>query len=127
MKMKHEHSRPLPKQAIQVVKEIKDIDLGAELVFPAPRDPTRMMSDATFGKALRSMGYSSDRHVHHGFRTTASTILNEMGWNADWIERQLAHVQQNRVRASYNKAEYLEGRREMMQAFADKLERLQNT
>jgi integrase len=80
-----------------------------------------MMSDATFGKALRSMGYSSDRHVHHGFRTTASTLLNEMGWNADWIERQLAHVQQNRVRASYNKAEYLEGRREMMQAYADEL------
>ena len=107
-----------------MLKEVKQIGLGAELVFPAPRDPTRMMSDATFGKALRSMGYPSDRHVHHGFRTTASTLLNEMGWNADWIERQLAHVQQNRVRASYNKAEYLDGRREMMQAYADELTKL---
>ncbi len=124
MKMKREHIVPLPKQAIKVLKEVKKIHLGAELVFPAPRDPTRMMSDATFGKALRSMGYSSDRHVHHGFRTTASTLLNEMGWNSDWIERQLAHVQQNRVRASYNKAEYLEGRREMMQAYADRTDEL---
>ena len=122
MKMKREHIVPLPKQAIQILREVKEIDLGAELVFPALRNPTRMMSDATFGKALRSMGYSSDRHVHHGFRTSASTILNEMGLNADWIERQLAHVQQNRVRASYNKAEYLEGRREMMQSYADKLD-----
>lgn len=124
MKMKREHIVPLAKQAIQVLNEVKKIDLGAELVFPAPRDPTRMMSDATFVKALRSMGYSNDRHVHHGFRTTASTLLNELGWNADWIERQLAHVQQNRIRASYNKAEYLDGRVKMMQAYADKLENI---
>lgn len=76
MKMKREPIVPLPHQAVQVLQEINKIDVGAELVFPAPRDPTRMMSDATFGKALRSMGYSSDRHVHHGFRTTASTLLN---------------------------------------------------
>ena len=81
MKMRRDHIIPLPSQAIQLLEEVKEIDLGAELVFPAPRDPTRMMSDATFGKALRSMGYSSDRHVHHGFRTTASTLLNEMRWD----------------------------------------------
>lgn len=124
MKMKREHIVPLPMQAIQVLKEVMEIDLSAELVFPAPRNPTRVMSDATFGKALRSMGYSSDRHVHHGFRTTASTLLNEMGWNADWIERQLAHVQNNKVRAAYNKAEYLEGRKEMMASYAEELDRL---
>ena len=70
------------------------------------------------------MGYDNSQHVHHGFRTTASTLLNELGWNSDWIERQLARVQRNKVRAAYNKAQYLEGRREMMQAYADHLDKL---
>ncbi len=124
MKMKRDHIIPLPDQALKILKEVKEIDLGSELVFPAPRNPVKMMSDNTFNKALRAMGYMSSQHVHHGFRTTASTLLNEMGWNADWIERQLAHVQQDKVRASYNKAQYLEGRRKMMKAYAYKLDNL---
>jgi hypothetical protein len=91
-------------------------------VLPSPRDPKRMVSDMTFNAALRRMGFKSDRHVHHGFRTTASTNLNEMGWNYDWIERQLAHVPANKVRSSYNKAQYLDGRTKMMQAYADWLD-----
>ena len=86
-----------------------------------------MISDMTFNSALRRMGYRREVHVHHGFRTTASTNLNEMGWNADWIERQLAHVQSNKVRSSYNKAEYLEGRVRMMQAYADWLDELERS
>lgn len=118
MKMKRDHLVPLPSQALAVLEELRRFDLGSPLVFPSPRDPSRMLSEMTFNAALRRMGYGSDVHVHHGFRTTASTNLNEMGWNADWIERQLAHVPANKVRSSYNKAEYLEGRTQMMQTYA---------
>ena len=118
MKMKRDHVVPLPTQALAVLEEIRSIDLGSQLVFPSPRDPRRTLSEMTFNAALRRLGYGSNIHVHHGFRTTASTNLNEMGWNSDWIERQLAHVPANKVRSSYNKAEYLEGRRTMMQQYA---------
>lgn len=119
MKMKRDHLVPLAKEALAVLWELRAVDLGSPLVFPSPRDPRRMLSEMTFNAALRRMGYGGDVHVHHGFRTTASTNLNEMGWNADWIERQLAHVPQNKVRSSYNKAEYLAGRVEMMRAWGE--------
>lgn len=125
MKMKRDHLVPLPTQPFTVLEELKSIDLGSPLVFPSPRDPKRMLSEMTFNAALRRMGYGNDTHVHHGFRTTASTNLNEMGWNSDWIERQLAHVPANKVRSSYNKAEYLDGRIKMMNAWANWLESLE--
>ncbi|MFT4715032.1 MAG: integrase [Paracoccaceae bacterium] len=124
MKMKREHLVPLPKQAIEALKNIKQVDFGSSLVFPSPHDLNRMVSDNTFNATLRRLGYSRDVHVHHGFRTTASTNLNELGWNSDWIERQLAHVQTNKVRSSYNKAEYIDGRIRMMQSYADWLDLL---
>ena len=124
MKMKRDHLVPLPRQAVEVFRELQDIDFGSKLVFPSPRNPGRMLSEMTFNRALKRIGNTSDRHVHHGFRTTASTNLNEMGWNADWIERQLAHVPTNKVRSSYNKAEYLEGRTKMTQAYSDWLDDL---
>lgn len=124
MKMKRDHLVPLPEQAVLVLRELLEVDFGSKLVFPSPRDPSKLLSEMTFNAALRRMGYTRDVHVHHGFRTTASTNLNEMGWNADWIERQLAHVPTNKVRSSYNKAEYLEGRTDMLQSYADWLERL---
>lgn len=124
MKMKRDHVVPLPRQTVTILRKLKEIDVGSPLVFPAPRDPRKMLSDNTFNSALRRIGYDRTQHVHHGFRTTASTLLNEMGWNSDWIERQLAHVQTNKVRAAYNKAQYLEGRAEMMQAYADYLDGL---
>ena len=124
MKMGRDHLVPLPTQAVNILFEVSQIDVGSCLVFPSPRDAKRMLSEMTFNSALRRMGYKRDVHVHHGFRTTASTNLNEMGWNSDWIERQLAHVPGNKVRHIYNKAEYLDGRCEMMQAYADWLDGL---
>jgi hypothetical protein len=73
-------------------------------------------------KPWRRSACNRETHVHHGFRTTASTNLNELSWHADWIERQLARVPASKVRASYNKAECLAGRRQMMQAYADRLD-----
>ncbi|WP_286979008.1 tyrosine-type recombinase/integrase [Aminobacterium sp. UBA5514] len=73
------------------------------------------MSDATVNAALRRLGYGQDEFTGHGFRSMASTILNEHGWPADVIERQLAYIERNAVRAAYNHAEYLDQRREMMQ------------
>ncbi|MFK7882228.1 tyrosine-type recombinase/integrase [Roseobacter sp.] len=122
MKMQRDHIVPLPAQALKLLHLLQQYDFSSELVLPSPRDANRMVSEMTFNGALRRMGYHSDRHVHHGFRTTASTNLNEMGWNYDWIERQLAHVPANKVRSSYNKAQYLEGRTKMMQAYADWLD-----
>ena len=82
------------------------------------------MSENAVTAALRNMGYSGDQMTGHGFRSMASTLLNENGFNVDWIERQLAHVEGNSVRAAYNYAEYLPERRKMMQWWADYLDEL---
>jgi integrase len=82
------------------------------------------MSNAAITAALRRMGYTSDQMTWHGFRTIASTCLNELGFNPDIIELQLAHAERNRVRAAYNKAQRLAERRKMMQAWADYLDGL---
>ncbi len=84
------------------------------------------MSENTVLAALRSMGYEKGQMTAHGFRSMASTLLNENGFHPDWIERQLAHVEGNSVRAAYNYAEYLPERREMMQWYADYLDRLRD-
>jgi len=84
------------------------------------------MSDNTVNAALRRLGYTSDEFTGHGFRSMASTILNENSWNRDAIERQLAHVDNNSIRATYNYAEHLEERRLMMQWWADHLDNLKN-
>lgn len=84
----------------------------------------RPLSDATMLNALRRMGYQKDEMSVHGFRSIASTLLNELGYNRDWIERQLAHGERNEVRAAYNYAEYLPERRRMMQEWANYLDRL---
>ena len=84
------------------------------------------MSDATVTNALRNMGYTGDEMTAHGFRSMASTRLNEMGWNRDAIERQLAHVEGSAVRAAYNYAEHLDERRRMMQAWAEYLDGLRS-
>ena len=82
------------------------------------------MSENTVTAALRRMGYSGDEMTGHGFRSMASTLLNEQGWNRDAIERQLAHGERDAVRAAYNYAQHLSERREMMQAWADYLDLL---
>lgn len=106
MKMPRDHLVPLPRQALAILNELKPLTGRYKLAIASPMDPTRMVSDNTFNAALRRMGVPSDKHVHHGFRTTASTSLNELGFNRDWIERQLAHVEGNKVRGTYNKAQY---------------------
>ncbi len=84
------------------------------------------MSDGTILTALKTLGYSSDVMTAHGFRTTASTLLNEQGWSPDAIERQLCHMPKDAVRAAYNRAQYLEERRRMMQHWSDYLDTLKH-
>ena len=82
------------------------------------------MSDMALNAALRYLGYKREEICGHGFRSMASTILNSRGYNSDWIERQLAHVEKNSVRAAYNHADWLPERRKMMQDWADLLDEL---
>ncbi len=120
------HIVPLPAQAIAILEGIKPLTGNGEYVFPSSRGDGRPMSDNTIRTALKSLGYDSDVMTAHGFRTTASTLLNEQGWSPDAIERQLAHAPRDQVRAAYNRAQYLEERRKMMQAWADYLDGLKN-
>jgi len=126
MKSGSPHIVPLSRQAIAVLHEIHPLTGHGRYVFPSPRTDTRPMSNNAVLAALRRMGYAKEEMSGHGFRSMASTLLNEQGWNRDAIERQLAHTERNRVRASYNYAEYLPERKKMMQAWADYLDRLVN-
>lgn len=123
MKMRIPHVVPLATQALAVIDEIRHLSGGGELVFPGVKDKDRPMSENTLLYALYRMGYHG-RATVHGFRATASTLLNEMGFNSDVIERQLAHTEHNKVRAAYNRAEYLPDRVTMMQRWADYLDEL---
>jgi integrase len=97
---------------------------NGKYVFPSPRSRMRPLSNVALLAALRRMGYEQGTLTVHGFRSTASTLLNEQGFNRDWIERQLAHGERNNVRAAYNYAEYLPQRKVMMQEWADYLDEL---
>ena len=98
--------------------------LDAELVFPGVRHHYKPMSENTINAALRYIGYTKHEMTGHGFRSMASTLLNELGWNRDAIERQLAHSERDKVRAAYNYAEHLPERRKMVQAWANYLDGL---
>lgn len=124
MKMASVHIVPLSKQAIAVIEALKPLTGSAKYLFPSIRTNTRPMSENTVNGALRRLGYTGDEMVGHGFRSMASTILNEQGWNRDAIERQLAHSERDGVRAAYNYAEYLPERKRMMQSWADYLDGL---
>lgn len=121
MKMKQVHIVPLATQAVKILEELREYSGSGKYLFPSIRTDTRPLSDATVLNALRRMGYAKDEMCTHGFRSIASTLLNELGYNRDWIERQLAHGERNDVRAAYNYAEYLPERRKMMQEWADYL------
>ena len=125
MKMKRVHIVPLSRQAIELLTFCQQLTGKGRYIFPSARMDGRPMSDNTIRVALRSMGYTNDDMTAHGFRAMASTRLNEMGWTPDVIERQLAHVERNSVRAAYNHAEYLDERRKMMQFWADYLDKLE--
>ena len=121
MKMKELHVVPLSTQAIATLRELEKLTGNRQYVFPNQHNPDRFMSENTVLYALYRMGYHS-RATGHGFRSTASTILNEHGFRSDVIERQLAHGERNEVRTAYNHAQYLAERRTMMQWWADYLD-----
>ncbi|EOV8899477.1 tyrosine-type recombinase/integrase, partial [Escherichia coli] len=118
MKMKRPHLVPLSTQALEIVQQLKVMSGQYPLVFPGRNDPRKTMSEASINQVFKRIGYTG-RVTGHGFRHTMSTILHEEGFNTAWIETQLAHVDKNAIRGTYNHALYLEGRREMMQWYAD--------
>lgn len=124
MKMREQHIVPLSKQAVKILEELKSLTGHGRYLFPALTTTTRCMSENTINLALRRMGYAHDEMTGHGFRSLASTCLNEQGYHPDLIELQLAHAERNQVRAAYNKAQRLPERRKMMQAWADYLDGL---
>jgi integrase len=124
MKMKRDHVVPLSRQAAEQFSLAETISGDGTYVFPSIRTPARPMSDGTINAALRRLGYTKEEMTAHGFRHMASTLLNERGYNEDVIERQLAHVDANKIRGTYNRAKYLEARTVMMQEWADYLDNL---
>ncbi|MBF0623029.1 MAG: integrase arm-type DNA-binding domain-containing protein [Magnetococcales bacterium] len=122
MKMRDAHIVPLAHQTVTILEQLKEMNGMFEWVF-AGRSPQRPMSENTALYALYRLGYHG-RMTGHGFRAVASTVLNEMGYRADVIERQLAHEERNKVRAAYNRSQYLDERRKMMQDWADHLDGL---
>jgi integrase len=132
MKMREQHIVPLSKQALAILKELHPVTGNGipakpnapKYLFPGERSRERPMSENAILAALRRMGYSKEEMTGHGFRSMASTLLHEQGWNHQAIERQLAHAERNAVSAAYNFAEHLPERRKMMQGWADYLEQL---
>ncbi|RQT10391.1 phage integrase central domain-containing protein [Burkholderia contaminans] len=121
MKMRQPHIVPLSKQALAVIQAIRDTTTNKRWLLPSPRNSEQPISENTILYALYRMGFHG-RMTGHGFRGLASTILNERGFNPDWIERQLAHTEQNSIRAAYNHAQHLPERHRMMQWWADYLD-----
>lgn len=124
MKMKARHIVPLSSQAVALLSELQPFTGRGSFLFPSVRTPDRPMSENTVNAALRRMGFEKSEIVGHGFRAMASTLLHEMGWSSDVIERQLAHAERNKVKAAYNYAQHLPERRKMMQVWADYLDGL---
>lgn len=124
MKMRQAHIVPLSRQAVDILIELQPLTGRGRYVFPSLRSADRCMSENTMGAALRRLGYSGDEMTAHGFRSIATTLLNEQGWHRDAIERQMAHGERDKVRAAYNRAEHLAERVRMMQAWADFLDGL---
>jgi integrase len=126
MKMRQAHIVPLARQVVNILKDLRQYTGHSRFLFPSMRANSAPITDVTLLAALRRMGYGKDEMTVHGFRSMASTLLNEQGYNRDWIERQLAHGERNSIRAAYNYAEYLPERRRMMQEWADYLNGLRD-
>jgi integrase len=124
MKMSTRHIVPLSQQAVAILRELQPLTGKGRYIFPGAQHRDRFMSENTVNGALRRLGYTKGEMTGHGFRSMASTMLNEQGWNRDAIERQLAHAERDSIRAAYNYAEHLPERRKMMQAWADYLSKL---
>ncbi|PYE74368.1 integrase [Xylophilus ampelinus] len=123
MKMRNEHLVPLSAQALAVLQTLQGISGGRELVFPSPSYQSKPLSENTFNSTLARFGYKGSATAH-GFRALFSTVANERGWNPDVIERQLAHIERNEVRAAYHRSTYLDDRAKLMQWWGDHIDSL---
>lgn len=121
MKLGYYHLTPLPTQAVALLREVRRLTGTFEHVFAGRNDPLQPISDGAVAGMFKRIGYNG-KQTMHGFRHLVSTALNELGYEADWVERQLAHGDPDKIRGTYNKAMYLEPRRKMMQAWADHLD-----
>lgn len=134
MKMPRPHKVPLSRQAIAIISTLREVTGSSPYLFPQIRSWHRPISDGTLNAALRRLGYTKVQATAHGFRSTASTLLNESRlpdgrrrWDSDAIERQLAHQEADEIRGAYNGAEYWEERVPMMQWYADFLDELRGS
>ena len=125
MKKRRPHCVPLSAQAIAILEQLKPITGHYQFIFPGRIHHSKPMSEMAMNVLIRRIGYAG-RVTGHGFRHTMSTILHEQGYNTAWIETQLAHVDKNSIRGTYNHAQYLDGRREMLQWYADYMDALEN-
>lgn len=125
MKMRRPHLVPLSSQVCELLEEIHQLTGRGKYVFPGRNDAGKPMSEASINQVIKRIGYDG-KATGHGFRHTMSTILHEQGYNTAWIETQLAHVDKNSIRGTYNHAQYLDGRREMLQWYADYMAALEN-
>jgi len=125
MKKRKEHSMPLPTQAVAMLRALHGLTGGHAHLFPHRDDRTKPMVSASLRQMLNVLGWGK-KYSPHATRVTGSTRLNELGFSADWIERQLAHTDSNAVRRTYNHAEYLVDRAKMMQQWADMLDSWRN-
>jgi len=119
------HTVPLSRQAVELLKDLKQYTGHGKFLFPSSRTATRPMSENTVNAGLARLGYKGQM-VGHGWRAAFSTTLNDMGFNPDAIERQLAHTEKNQVRAAYNRGEYIDERTRMMQSWSDYLDGLRD-
>lgn len=126
-KVRRPHDVPLSRQALDVLREVKEVARESALVFPSIRSNTRPLSENAMNAALRRMGFTQDEMTAHGFRAAASSILNERGFRPDVIEAALGHQDQNKIRRAYNRASYWPERIELMQAWADCIDQLKRT
>lgn len=125
MKMRRPHIVPLSSQAQAIIVRIREMTGRYPHMFPGRNDPRKTMSEASINQVFKRIGYGG-RVTGHGFRHTMSTILHEQGYNTAWIETQLAHVDKNSIRGTYNHAQYLDGRRDMLQWYADYMDALEH-
>lgn len=125
MKLRKEpHIVPLARQAVDLLRKVQHFTGRGRYIFPNPRNKDLPMSENAVNVAIRRMGYEKERMTAHAFRSMASTLLNEAGYRHDVIEAQLAHSSADKIRAIYNRAQYMEERRKLMQDWANMLDSL---
>ena len=127
MKMRKEHRKPLPSLAVQILLEHRDLTGHGPLVFPSLLSRGRPISENTLNAALRRMGFTADEMTSNGFRSSASSLLNEFGlWSPDAIEAEIAHAGENRIRSIYNRSAYWDERVRMAQWWVGQIEQMRD-